>query len=88
MNCQICQREEFLTFHHLIPRKNHKNKWFIKRFSKKEMRERGINLCKSCHKFIHKKFSEKELGRDYNTLDALIENPIIKKHALWASKQK
>ncbi len=52
------------------------------------MRERGINLCESCHKFIHKKFSEKELGRDYNTLDALIENPIIKKHALWASKQK
>ena len=41
------------------------------------MRERGINLCESCHKFIHKKFSEKELGRDYNTLNALIENPII-----------
>jgi len=88
LNCQICNREKPLTFHHLIPRKNHRNKWFIKRFSKEEMRERGLNLCHLCHKFIHKKFSEKELGRDYNNLDSIKSNPLIKKHAIWVSKQK
>ena len=44
------------------------------------MREKGLNLCHLCHKFIHKKFSEKELGRDYNNLDSLTSNPIIKKY--------
>ena len=88
MNCQICNGEKPLTFHHLIPRKNHRNKWFIKRFTKQEMRERGLNLCHLCHKFIHKKFSEKELGRNYNNLDSLISDPLIKKYAIWASKQK
>ena len=34
------------------------------------------------------KFSEKELGRDYNNLDSLTSNPLVKKHAIWASKQK
>lgn len=52
------------------------------------MREKGLNLCHLCHKFIHKKFSEKELGRDFNNLDSLISNPLIKKHTIWASKQK
>ncbi len=52
------------------------------------MRERGLNLCHLCHKFIHKKFSEKELGRNYNNLDSLISDPLIEKYAIWASKQK
>ena len=88
MNCQICNREKPLTFHHLIPKKNHRNKWFVKRFTKQEMREKGLNLCYLCHKFIHKKFSEKDLGRKYNNLELLLSNPVVKKHAIWASKQK
>ena len=35
-----------------------------------------------------KSFSEKELGRNYNSLDSLISNRIVEKHAIWASKQK
>ena len=52
------------------------------------MREKGLNLCDLCHKFLHKKFSEKDLGRKYNNLELLLLNLAVKKHAMWASKQK
>jgi len=43
-NCELCKRENELTFHHLIPRTNHKNKWFKKNFTREEMNQ-GINIC-------------------------------------------
>jgi hypothetical protein len=50
------------------------------------MRERGIDICRRCHSFIHKKFSEKYLGKQLNTLDKLAENEIIKTYLKWARK--
>lgn len=45
-------------------------------------------LCKhDCHKQIHKFFSEKELGKRYNTLKKLKEEPIIAKYVKWVKKQ-
>lgn len=85
--CSLCGGQSLITFHHLIPRTCHRNKWFKKRFEKTEMRERGVDICKRCHSFIHKKFSEKYLGRELNTLDKLRDNEVIKKYLKWASKQ-
>lgn len=48
------------------------------------MRERGIYICRRCHSFIHKKFSEKVLGRELNTLEKLLENRVIAKYVQWA----
>ena len=86
--CPICERERELTFHHLIPKTCHSNKWFKKRFSKQEMTHSGIDLCRPCHSFIHQQFDEKVLGRDYHSLNLLLADEGIQKYAAWAKKQK
>ncbi|BFM08843.1 hypothetical protein [Halioxenophilus aromaticivorans] len=85
--CALCGAQHTLTFHHLIPRSQHKNKWFRKNFDLTDMRERGIILCRSCHSFIHKQFSEKQLGREFNSLADLLANEAVQRHIIWAKKQ-
>lgn len=86
----MCKREGvFLTEHHLIPRAVHSKKSFIKRFGKLEMKSRKLMCCKLCHNGIHDLISdEKDLARNYNTLDLLLEDDKIKKHVEWVKKQK
>lgn len=85
--CELCERENELTFHHLIPRTNHKNKWFKKNFTREEM-NRGINICKEdCHKEIHRLISEKEMGRSFNTTQKLLRHPKIKKYIKYIKTQ-
>ncbi|OHX68415.1 hypothetical protein [Flammeovirga pacifica] len=84
--CALCEKNTTLTFHHLIPKSNHKNKWFRKNFELKEMREKGIMVCRKCHSFIHKSHSEKELGKNLNSLEKLLEERQIKKYVDWAKK--
>ena len=84
--CVLCGSDRLVTFHHLIPRTCHSNKWFKKNFDSREMRERGINVCRKCHSFIHKKFSEKYLGREFNTLEKIKEHEIIQAYVKWARK--
>ncbi len=86
--CQLCWREKPLTFHHLIPRSNHKNKWFRKQFELTEMRERGIYVCRPCHSKIHLLYDEKVLGRYFNTLELLLANAEMQKFIGWVQKQK
>lgn len=52
------------------------------------MRSRGIDTCRKCHSFIHKKFSEKELGRDLNTLEKLRANETVHSYIVWARKRR
>jgi len=85
--CELCGRENELTFHHLIPKSQHSNKWFKKNFSREEM-SMGINICKhDCHKYVHKTINEKELGRSFNTLEKLLRHPKIKKYIKYIQKQ-
>ncbi len=72
--CEICEKELPLTFHHLIPKRCHSNKWFRKRYSREEMNTRGIYVCRKCHSYIHTVAGQKELGRDYNTLENLLKH--------------
>ena len=85
--CSLCGTNRLMTFHHLIPKKCQKNKWFKKNFQKSDMKERGIWVCRRCHSFIHKQFSEKVLGRELNTLDKLLSNEKIILFIKWAKKQ-
>lgn len=72
----------------MIPRSCHRNKWFKKRFTREHMRE-TIDLCRDCHSAVHDLIpSEKELGRDFNTLDKLLEHPAIAQYVAWIKKQK
>ncbi|MET1254154.1 hypothetical protein [Aliikangiella maris] len=85
--CELCSRQLPLTFHHLIPKSCHTNKWFKKHYTAFEMKHNGINICRSCHNYIHKRFTEKQLGRDLNTLEALLQQPEMVKYIQWAKKQ-
>lgn len=75
------------TEHHLIPRICHRNKWFQKRYTRAEM-ARTIPLCRQCHTAVHQFVTrEKDLGRHYNTPEALMAHEKIGPFIRWASKQ-
>ena len=64
----------------------HKNKWFKKNFTKEEMNE-GIYVCKyECHRELHNLISEKDLGRNYNTLEKLLNHENIAKYIKFIKK--
>ncbi|MBN1313751.1 MAG: hypothetical protein JXB30_20270 [Anaerolineae bacterium] len=84
--CELCGRIRPLTFHHLIPRTCHSNKWFKKNFKREEM-SRGINICYSCHSYLHDAFSEKDLGRYLNTKEALLAEDKIQRFVEWIKRR-
>jgi hypothetical protein len=87
--CELCERELELTEHHLIPRTNHKNKWFRANFTLDDMKTRKLNLCGDCHPAIHKSIpDEKVMGRDYNTKAKLMSNQEVRKFVDWVKKQQ
>jgi hypothetical protein len=81
--CELCGRMRALTFHHLIPRTVHSNRWFKKRFTREQMNS-GILICRACHHYLHQHFDHKQLARDLNTLDALHANEKIRTYLDWA----
>lgn len=88
-NCELCNRQEALTKHHLIPRACHQKHRFIKKYGKKEMRRRCLMLCRLCHSGIHDLIPcEKELGEFFNTKELLLSDHRIVKHVEWVKKQK
>jgi len=85
--CCLCRRETDLTFHHLIPRKVHRRAYFKKNFSKQELNV-GINICRQCHRVIHKSYSEMELAKTLNSLEALTSDSLLANQFDWLSKQR
>jgi len=87
--CEFCGRDKPLTFHHLIPRKNHRKARFRRRYSNHEMRHRGLHLCHPCHAGIHVLIpDETELGERYPTRDQLLAHEGIARHVAWVARQK
>jgi hypothetical protein len=80
--CAICEREERLTRHHLIPRTRHRNKRNKREFDRAVVRE-IVGICRSCHTQIHQVLTEKQLERDFNTIAKLRAHPEIAKFARW-----
>ena len=87
-NCELCNRWKWRTFHHLIPRTCHRNKWFKKHFSLDKMKKSGIMLCEDCHSYLQEIHTEKELGRDFNTIEAIRADEKILKYTQWVRKKK
>ena len=85
--CALCGMEDALEQHHLIPRAMHKRKWFRNRFSKDEMKLRTVDICPLCHTFIHRQWSEKELGSELNTVGKLLETDLVQNFITYARKQ-
>jgi len=87
-NCALCGSDKQITYHHLIPKTCHKNKWFKKNFDIDDMRNRHIMICRKCHSFIHKHYSEKHLGRELNTLELILAEEQVRKFIGWKKKQR
>jgi 5-methylcytosine-specific restriction endonuclease McrA len=85
-DCALCGRTAPLTFHHLIPRKVHRRPRFARAYTRAQLAE-GIDVCRLCHKAIHRFHDEMTLARELNTLAALRGDPALARHAAWAAKQ-
>jgi Fe-S oxidoreductase len=81
-NCAICGREETLTKHHLIPRTRHHNKRNKREFSRETVKK-TVGICRPCHSQIHALLTEKELERDYPTVEKLRAHPEVRKFTEW-----
>lgn len=80
--CAICHREERLTRHHLIPRTRHHNKRNKRDFDRASVHE-VVGICRSCHSQIHQVLTEKQLEREFNSIEKLRAHPEIAKFATW-----
>jgi ribosome maturation factor RimP len=85
--CELCGREvQRLTRHHLVPRTRHKNKRNKKTFDRREVHF-TVGLCSPCHRHIHAVLDNKELEREYNTLEVLRSHPDVERFVAWVSKK-
>src|SRR4029077_16606913 len=80
--CAICGRAETLSRHHLIPRTRHHNKRNKREFDRSAVK-RTVGICRPCHSQIHALFTEKELEREYRTIESLRSHPELMKFAEW-----
>lgn len=80
--CALCGREERLTRHHLVPRTRHHNTWNKREFDRAEVKE-TIGLCRPCHSQVHAVLSEKELEREWNTIEKIRDHPEVVKFVAW-----
>ncbi|MDE1465960.1 hypothetical protein [Spartinivicinus poritis] len=83
VHCELCERAETLTRHHLIPRTHHRRKIFVKRFTKQQMTNSILWLCRPCHSHIHSSFSERDLGLQYSSREALLNCQEITEFVDW-----
>ena len=82
--CELCERVNVqCDSHHLIPRTRHRNKKNKKEFDRREVKDRTAWFCHPCHNTVHTIFSEKELEREYNTLEKLKSHEQIQKYIEW-----
>jgi hypothetical protein len=85
--CGLCGRVvERRTRHHLVPRSRHANKRVKRSFSREEL-QRTVPLCGACHRQIHRTLTEKELEREYNTVEALLSHPGISRFVRWIERK-
>lgn len=71
----------------MIPRTRHRNTRIKKLFSREEMTNRVLWVCRPCHSHIHQVLDEKQLALDYNTRDKLLGHPEIYQFVTWLSNK-
>lgn len=80
--CALCERPTpHLTEHHLIPRS--------------QGRRRGLRaaelpttlLCPACHKFLHRTYSNAQLGTELQSVDALRGQEDVRRFLAWVRRQ-
>ncbi|KAH9850500.1 hypothetical protein C2E23DRAFT_314275 [Lenzites betulinus] len=85
--CEICEREVPLTYHHLIPREVH-NKVLKKKWHPEAMLNSVAWLCRPCHTAVHGVASNEVLAKEYYTTELLLAREDIQKWRKYAAKQR
>ncbi|KAK7692096.1 hypothetical protein QCA50_005502 [Cerrena zonata] len=85
--CEICEREVPLTYHHLIPRETHA-KMLKKKWHPEYMLNSVAWLCRPCHSAVHHVASNEELARTLYTVELLLKRDDIQKWRKYAAKQR
>ncbi len=85
--CPLCGRDTDLTFHHLIPRKVHRRAHFKKNYSKAEL-SNGVDICRTCHSGIHRRYDEMDLAKRLSNIQALREDNELARFFAWVAKQR
>ncbi len=80
--CALCGREEEVTRHHLVPRCRHANKRNKREFDRATVRQTAP-FCRPCHRQVHAVLTEKELEREWNTVEKLRAHPEIARFLAW-----
>jgi len=81
--CSLCGRTvSFTTDHHLIPRCTHGGKTVKNKFTTLEKHVK-VDFCRDCHRMVHAIISERNLVKQYHTIESLQEHPEIANYLLW-----
>lgn len=75
-SCRLCGRvieAAHLDLHHLVP--------------KSEGGRETVPLHRICHRQIHALLTEKELARDYASIEALLSHPAIARFVAWVRRK-
>lgn len=88
VECELCHRAVAeITRHHLIPRTRHKNRRVKQRFTREQMTGNQLQVCSSCHKFIHSQFTEKDLAERYFEKELLLTNHKVRTFVKWIASK-
>jgi 5-methylcytosine-specific restriction protein A len=72
LSCALCGRNiSMLTYHHLIPKQ------------KGGKYTDTVPLCQPCHTTIHLTFSNRDLAREYNSIEKLQSAAPLQKYLQW-----
>jgi 5-methylcytosine-specific restriction enzyme A len=83
--CELCGRATVpLTKHHLVPKARHNRK--VRRDLGAD-RNKVAMICRPCQDQIHDLFTEKQLEREYNTIELLRANEDVKEWITWVQRR-
>lgn len=86
--CALCHRSGLaLTRHHLIPRSRHNKPRTRRTYSRQDMTQRIVMVCRPCHSTIHHHLTEQQCAEHYPTVEALQQHPDIAKFVAWVRHQ-
>ncbi|KIL66599.1 hypothetical protein M378DRAFT_160599 [Amanita muscaria Koide BX008] len=85
--CEICEREVPVTYHHLIPRSTHA-KVLKRRWHPESMLNSVAWLCRQCHSVVHRVTTNEDLAQNFYTVELLLQREDIQRWRKYASKQR
>lgn len=85
--CEICERDVPLTYHHLIPRATHA-KVLKQGWHPESMINSVAWLCRPCHSAVHGVATNETLAREFYTVELLLAREDIQKWKKYAAKQR